>query len=141
MTSVGFVSKVFYANHGPIINRGKIKESCEEFLQEVRKNYDGFKTQVEIHCLECVEDLASLVLKLMRVNDEVYDGLVAKFPGAAKGDEEGKELSEKLSRESAVLEERKEFLKKTGSVSGEEIGFGVICEECRKRRRERVIQR
>ncbi|KYB25093.1 hypothetical protein TcasGA2_TC031379 [Tribolium castaneum] len=111
------VFKGFYATHGAIINQGKIQPTFADFVEEVGKNYDGFRKQVEIHCLECAELLIKHVLKLIKINDEVLDDLVKKFPSVKQTViEEESELSEQLSQESIELEERKVFLKEAKSV-------------------------
>ena len=82
-------------------------------MDEVKRNFDGFRTQVEIHCLDCVQELISFVVKLLNVNDEVYRYLLKKIPGLSKveeSEEESGEVSRQLSEESVVIEEKKKFL-------------------------------
>lgn len=66
-----------------------------------------------------MEELVKYVLKLIKINDEVLDDLVRKYPEKkiSQNDfEEESELSEKLSQEFVELEENKEILKETKSV-------------------------
>ncbi|RZC35472.1 uncharacterized protein BDFB_000525, partial [Asbolus verrucosus] len=93
-------NKAFYNGRGPIVNQGKIQPTYEAFMEEVLQNYNNYKQQIEIHCLECAEELTKHVLKLLKINDEIYEDMVNKYPHIVKNEGNYDKLHKKLRQES-----------------------------------------